>query len=78
LVVWPSTFVFSPVNVHPLHGFDRGLYKIQGDIMKSTSGMLIAIISSEGDSEKIEDINKGIAQLLELFWVSHFKTFRYS
>jgi hypothetical protein len=51
-------------------GFVRGLYNICDDLEKLRSSTVLAVISREGDTEKIDDINKSVTQLFGLFWAS--------
>ena len=60
----------------PILYFDRGLENVCEDLRKyernSLSSKIVAVISSESDSGAIDGINKDLAKLLELFWVSRF------
>ena len=56
--------------------FDSGLENVCEHLREyernSLSRKIVAVISSERDSNMIEGINTTITRLLELFWVSYF------
>ena len=52
------------------HNFHSGLYTLDDELRRSTSGKLLPAINSNDDSFKIEDMNNRITLLLESFSVS--------
>ena len=66
-----AQYVFKyNLRMHESDGFVRGLYKVCDDLEKLRSSTVLAVISREGDTKKIDDINKSVTRLLELFWAS--------